>query len=42
MAGLAGYPFVVIPHPISRLSREQLREVAATAAEVVRNALVRA
>jgi hypothetical protein len=24
MAGLAGYPFIVIPHPISRLDRAQL------------------
>jgi len=36
MGGLPGYPFVVIPHPISRKSRELLREVAeATAADVL-------
>ncbi len=32
MAGLPGYPFVVIPHPISRLDRAQLRVVAEQAA----------
>jgi len=40
MAGLAGYPFVVIPHPISRLTREQLRVVAEGAAPEVYARLV--
>jgi len=25
IAGLSGYPFVVMPHPVSRLDRAQLR-----------------
>lgn len=28
MAGLAGYPFTVMPHPIGRLDRAQLRALA--------------
>lgn len=35
MAGLAGYPFVVIPHPISRKTRAELREVAESVADEV-------
>ena len=40
MAGLAGYPFVVIPHPISRKTPEQLRAVAITVADEVYERLV--
>ena len=41
MGGLAGYPFVVIPHPISRKTREQLRDVAEAKAEEVAARIVR-
>jgi hypothetical protein len=40
MGGLPGYPFVVIPHPISRKTREQLREAAEAAAGEVFERLV--
>jgi hypothetical protein len=30
MAGIAGYPFILLPHPISRLDQTQLRHLAET------------
>ena len=37
-----GYPFVVIPHPISSASPDELEERARVAAQVCRDHLVRA
>ena len=40
MAGLPGYPYVVIQHPISRVTGEVLRERAEAVAEQVAALLV--
>ena len=40
MAGMAGYPYVVIPHPISRVTGDVLRERAEAVAEQVAALLV--
>jgi hypothetical protein len=37
--GMPGYPFVVIPHPVSSASDDDLREMAIIAAEGVRRLL---
>jgi len=39
LVGLPGYPFLVIPHPISRRSREELRAAADSISERVAKVL---
>lgn len=42
LAGMEGYPFAVIPHPIGSLTPEQIRERAIEAApQVARSLLAR-
>lgn len=38
--GFPGYPFAVIPHPVSSASDDALREAAAAAAEQARRLLL--
>ncbi len=39
--GFAGYPFAVIPHPISSATDDGLRDMAASAAAQARRLLLR-
>jgi hypothetical protein len=38
--GMPGYPFVIIPHPVSSATDDKLREMARVAAEEVRRLLI--
>jgi hypothetical protein len=38
--GMPGYPFVIIPHPVSSASDDGLRAMAGTAAAGVRRLLI--
>jgi hypothetical protein len=38
--GMPGYPFVIIPHPVSSASDDGLRAMAVTAAAGVRRLLI--
>ena len=38
--GMPGYPFVVIPHPVSSASDDELRDMAATTIAAVRGRLL--
>ena len=40
--GMPGYPFVVIPHPVSSASNDELRAMARIAVEQVGRLLLRA
>ena len=40
--GMPGYPFVVIPHPVSSTSNDELRAMARIAVEQVGRLLLRA
>jgi hypothetical protein len=41
LLGLPGYPYAVLPHPISRLPREELRRLAESIAPRVVELLTR-